>query len=884
MRLLDKLTFALRGITGRRRHEEEMNDEMAHFLALESTRNQAAGMAPEEALRQARITLGGDQTKESVREMRPGVWLETFWQDIKFAARLLRKNPGYFAVAFITIALGIGANTAIFSLVYAVLLRPLPYANPERLAIVQTDRAGEPRAPQVSYMDLEDMRAQHSGIESAGAVLLDQFITGGDEQPMLRDGMDVTPSLFATLGVQPALGRAFLPAGATEGKDAVAILSYGLWQESYGGRSDVLGQSILLNGKPRTIVGVLPKGFEFNPFGHEFVTRGPEIYVPLLPTTRLARHRSIFAMETVVRLRAGVSWESAQAELNQISAGLAQKYPDTNTGRTLALTPLTEILASEARPALCLLMAAVGAVLLAVCVNLANLMIGRVTAREQELAVRVALGAARWRLLRQLLAESLMLVTLGGAAGTLLAWWFTPRLIAALGVALPSTVETKADPAVLGFGLALSLISGIASGLLPARSIWLKKFDACLHATARSTAGKSRSRLRKGLVVAEVTLSCVLLVGAGLLLSSFLALLNVQPGFDPARLLTFQLTLSNSRYETRAQVAQTLSDLTGNIERLPGVRRATVTGSLPMSGNNSGTEVRVEGRALAPGQQPPTARWQYVQQGYFQALGIRVQRGRDFEESDIARPHVTIISESMARTVFPGEDPIGKRVTYGPSGGNADWHEIIGIVDDVKHISMREIPIPRAYDLFGQHAGLSAFVAVRTERNASQLMTDIRAILRKLDPGAPVYSVRTMEQWIGRSVRNDRALAILVGVFAFTALFLAAVGTYGVISSLVQQRTREIGIRMALGAAPNTILKGTVGEGLRLTVLGLVLGLIASISVAPLLRGLLFGVGPADPRTFVAVALLLLVVAVAACYVPARRAAHVDPILALRQE
>jgi len=590
-------------------------------------------------------------------------------------------------------------------------------------------------------------------------------------------------------------------------------------------------------------------------------------------------------MEMIARLRSGVSQEKAQAELTQISAGLADKYRDTNSGRALVFTPLREQIVGRARPALYLLMAAVGAVLLAACVNLSNLMMGRMSAREQELAVRAALGASRFRLLRQLLVESTLLVGLGGAAGILLARWFLPRLMGMIDTRLPGAETMGIHAEALGFAVLLSLLTGVASGLLPARALWQSRREENLHGAGRATAGANRARLRKSLVVAEIALSSMLLAGAGLLGSSLLALLNVRPGFDPSGLLTFKLTLSDSRYQTRAQIAATLTQLTQRIEQLPGVTRATVTGSLPLGNNNIGTSVWVEGRILPAGQQPPMARWQYVQQGYFQAMGIRLLRGRAFEERDIARkPHVTVISESMARRDFPGEDPLGRRVSFGPQGGNADWHEIIGIVDDVRHDSMRETPFPRAYDLFGQHAGMSAFAAVRTARSAEQVIPEVRAILRELDPGAPVYTVRSMQQWIDQSVSGERALTILLGIFALAALFLGAVGAYGVISSLVEQRTREIGIRIALGASPRAILNATMGEGLRLAALGLVIGLAVSLGLAPMLRQILFGVGPSDPRTFLTVTVVLLGVALAASYVPARRAARVDPMTALRQE
>ena len=887
MRLLQRIRFALGQFFRPGKFEADLHDEVADFVAREAAQREASGETASEAARKARVEMAGiEQTKERVRGMRPGVWLETLWQDVRFAARMLRKNPGYAAVALVTMALGIGANTAIFSVVNAALLQPLPYRNAEQLVLLQTERGAEGRLPQVAFLDYQDIRAQHSGIENAAAILLDEFITGGDEQPARRFGLRVTPSFFSTLGVLPALGRAFTEEEAIAGKDRVAILSHGLWKEAYAGDRNVLGKTVVLDGERHTIVGVMPEKFDFFlPMTDTFVIQDTDIYVPLGPGHPLAQRRSIFTMEVVARLRAGVSRARAEAELAQISRGLAEKYPDTNSERTIVMTPLREQVVGGLRAALYLLMAAVGAVLLVACANLANLMVGRMAAREQELAVRAALGASRGRLVRQLLAESTLLVATGGALGVLLAWRLMPQFTAMLESRFGGAEKIQLDVTAVVYAVLLSAIAGVASGVLPARSLWHGRREEVLHGAGRSTSGAGRSRTRKILVVAEIALSCVLLAGAALLGGSLLALLRVPLGFDPANMVTFQVTLSSSRYQTRAQVAQSLENLKQELERLPGVTRATVSGSLPLSGHNTGTAVFIEGRMPPVGQQPPTSRWQYVQPGYFAAMGIPLVKGRDFEGRDIERnPHVTVISEAAARRDFPGENPIGKGVAYGPPGASPDWHEIIGVVGDVRHGGLREEPAPRVYDLLGQHGGLSVFGIVRSERDAAQMMPGARAAMAKIDPGAPIYSVRTMQQWMARSANRERTLATLLGVFAGVALFLAAVGAYGVIATLVAQRTREIGIRMALGAEPRTILRATVWEGAQLALIGLGLGVAASLALGPLVRGLLFGIGAADPGMFAAVAAVMLVVALAAFYIPARRAARIDPIIALRQE
>jgi putative ABC transport system permease protein len=504
-------------------------------------------------------------------------------------------------------------------------------------------------------------------------------------------------------------------------------------------------------------------------------------------------------------------------------------------------------------------------------------MIGRVTAREQELAVCAALGASRGRLIRRLLVESMLMVSMGGLAGVVLAGLSLPQITERLASRVPGAAAISLNAPVLLFAVVACLLTGIVSGVLPARVLWRQTE---LNAKAQSR----KEKMRKGLVVTEIAVSCVLLAGAILLGSSFLSLMRVRTGFDSTELLTFQIRLSKSRYETRKQIAHTLSEFTQRIAALPGVKSATATSSMPFSGHNTGTAVWIEGR-MPPSGQPPESRWQFVQPGYFETMRVPLIRGRLFEARDLEhKTHVTVISESIARRDFPTENPIGKRVSYGVPGGDTDWHEIIGVVGDVRHGTLREEFVPRVYDLLGQHADLNLFVAVRTSQSASQIMPSIRAILSHLDAGAPVYDVRTMEQWKAHSVGREQMLAAIVALFAAAALFLGAVGAYGVISSLVAQRTREIGIRMALGAAPKTILRSTVSEGLQLALTGLAIGVLVSFAFAPMLRGLLFGVQFADPRTFVVVAAALIVVSLAACYIPARRAARVDPMIALRQE
>ena len=887
MRMLNRIRFALNSLRNRDRFEADMNAEIADFLERDTEHRMRQGLSKDAAVRAARVEMHGvEQTRERVRELRPGVWFELFWQDVRFAARTFRRRPAYLFLALLTIALGIGANTAIFSLIHAVLMQPLPYRDADRLVLLQT-QTRDSLVPQVAYLDFTDVRDQHPGIENATIFLYDAVVLerqSGERQPVRKYGLRVDSSFFETLGVNPSLGRGFAKKEMIAGNDRVVVISDRLWKQEFGKQNNILGRQILINEQPRAIIGVMPEKFEiFLPMMETFTIQDIDIYVPLPDPRDYALYRSVFMMEAIARLRTGVTQKQAESDLAYISNQLAEMYPETNGNRALVMTPLKDQMTGSVRSALHLLMAAVVAVLLVACANLANLLIGRITARDQELAVRVALGASRLRLIRQLLAESVLMVGIGGIAGIALAWAVLPQITQHLASRVPNAPGIHLNAPVLLFAIGVCLITGIASGLLPARVLWRNR-NAGLHGAARGFSG-DRARMRKGLVVTEIALSCVLLAGAILLGSSFLSLMRVPIGFDSGKLLTFQIRLSESRYETRKQIAQTFRAFTERMGALSGVERSTVTSSLPLSGHNSGTAVWIEGRMPASGGQPPESRWQFVQPGYFETMRVPLLSGRLFQANDLEQQtHFTVISESVARRDFPNENPIGKRVAYGPPGQETDWHEIIGVVGDVRHGTLREKPVPRVYDLLGQHADLNLFVVVRTDQKASQIMPSIRAIASQLDPGAPLYDVRTMDQWKANSVDREQMLAEIVTLFAVAALFLGAVGAYGVISSLVTQRTREIGIRMALGAEPRSVLRSTIGEGLRLAAAGLAIGLIVSFSLAPMLRGILFGIDSTDPRAFVIVIASLLLVALAACYIPARRAAHVDPILALRQE
>ena len=867
-----------------------MNEEISDFLERDTNEKMKEGLARESAERLARVEMQGvQQTKERVRELRPGVWFEIFWQDIGFAARILRKRPAYVALAVATMALSIGATTAIFSLLHAVLLHPLPYGDSGRLVLFQTVMP-DSHVAQVSYLDFIDLRDQHPDIESATLLLNDEFVlqeqtSGGISQPMRKLGLQVMPNFFQTLGVQPSFGRGFAQNERVPGKNQVAVISNRLWKEAFGGQHNIIGKEMLLNERPFLIIGVMPPDFDvFLPMTDSFTIQDTDIYIPLPEGHPYTVHRSTFTFESIARLQKNVNFKKAEAETLQISRQLAQKNPDTNTNRFLIMTPLREYVLGGALPALHLLIAALVAILLVACSNLSNLMIGRITERDQELTIRAALGAPSSRLIRQLILESILVVGIGGLGGVFIAWFLLPQMTERLASHVPDATSIGINAPVMSFTILVCLITGIASALIPARALWRRDGTTNLNEGSRASAGIQRARMRKALVVTELALSCVLLAGAILLGSSFLSLMRVRLGFDSTKLLTFEITLSDTRYETRKQIARTLSEFTQRIAALPGVERATATGSLPLSGNNTSTSVWIEGRLPPSGIQPPEVRWQFVQPNYFETMRIPLVRGRFLEERDLERKsHVTLISESEAQRDFPNENPIGKRVSYGPPGQDTDWHEIIGVVGDIRHGTLREEPTPRVYDLLGQHAGLSVYIAIRTGLSPPRIMPSIRAIASQLDPGAPLYDVRTMEQWKTRAADREQMLVTILGFFAAAALFLGAVGAYGVISSLVTQRAREIGVRMVLGAEPKTILISTILEGLKLASAGLTIGLLAFFALAPMLRGMLFGVQYSNPGTIATVITVLLFVSLIAAYVPAQRASRVPPIIVLRQ-
>jgi len=801
--------------------------------------------------------------------------MDTFWQDLRYGSRVLLKNPGFTAVAILALALGIGANSAIFSVVNAVLLRPLPYHDPDRI-MTALHSGWFPVAP----ANFLDWRAQNHVFERiAAAQAWGASLTGRDKPEQLK-ALQVTPDLFPVLGVDPVLGRTFLPEEDRPGAGRVVVLSHQLWQRRFGGDPKIVGQTLVLNGVGHTVVGVMPPGFQFAPF---WVTNA-ELWVPLDLTLRV-NDRAGRSLRVFARLKPGVTREQAQAEMDTISRRLEQQYPGTNKSLDVTVDPLHEKVVGKVRQALLVLLGAVSFVLLIACANVANLLLARSAARQKEIAIRTALGAGRLRLVRQLLTESMLLASLGGALGLLLARWGVKFLVALSPANLPRVETINLDSRVFGFTLAISLLTGLVFGLAPALQASKLDLNESLKEGGRSaTEGIRRNRVRSLLMISEVALALVLLIGAGLMIRSFRRLQAVEAGFDPRRVLTLVVPLRSSQYSTGPQRSAFFQRLIERVGALPGVESASAINHLPLAGDIWTLGFTVEGRPAPPPGEGPSAAYRIIRPNYFHTMGISLLKGRDFTEHDAAgTPGVAIINEAFARNIWPHEDPIGKRIRVNDDG--PDPREIVGIVKDVKQREWTAEPMREMYLPYLQNPAPSYLTLVaRTTADPLSLAAAVRNEVWTIDKDVPVSQVASMEQVIAGATGGPRFNLLLLNLFASVALILAAVGIYGVMAYSVSQRTHEIGIRLALGAQTTDVIKLVVGQGMALTLIGVAIGLAAAFAVTRLMSSLLFGVSATDPLTFAVIALLLLLVALVACYLPARRATKVDPMVALRYE
>ena len=790
-------------------------------------------------------------------------------QDLRYGTRTLLKSPGFTAVAVLTLALGIGANTAIFSVVDTLLLRPLPLKDPGRLVLVRDTQPGVDNAP-ASYPEYLDWKERSKTFEALGAFFNTTFSLTGKGEPEELPALRISAGLFPMLGLFPAQGRGFRPEEEKPGAERVALISHALWQRRFDASPSVLGTPIALAGEPYTVVGVMPPGIAFG--------RHPDVYIPLRLDEKRAP-RGLHFMTVLGRLRSGPDLTRARAEVESMAARLRA---EAVTRHGIVITPLQEQMVGDTRPALLVLFGAVGLVLLIACANVANLLLARAASRQKEIAIRRAVGASRSRLIRQLLTESLVLSLVGGGLGLLLAWWGVDLLVSA-GARLPRIEEIRIDGTVLAFTAGVALLTGLLFGLAPALQASSADFHESLKEGGRQTGlGSGRQRLRSLLVVSEVALSLVLLIGAGLLIRSFVSVLDNDMGFDPSRVLALDLSLPLSSYGEPEKQAAFFKELLARVNRLPGVKGAAVVSHLPLGGNNTNSGLLIEGRTW-PRDELPLADDRLVSADYFRVLGIHLVRGRTFTPRDVESSlHVAVINESLARRFFSHTDPIGKRIDM--QWKTSGWQEIVGVVGDIKHDGLDLPSEPAVYVPYLQTPDSGMTLVVRATGDPLGLVGAVRAQVYGVDRNQPVSRVRTMEELVAESVGPRRLSMSLLSGFASLALFLAAVGIYGVMSTSVAQRTHEIGVRMALGARRSDVMRLVVGQGAKLTLAGLGLGLAAALPLTRLLSVLLFGVSATDPLTFCGVSFLLTAVALLACYLPARRASRVDPMAAIRCE
>jgi putative ABC transport system permease protein len=802
--------------------------------------------------------------------------MDSIIKDIRYGFRSLLKRPGFTLIALVALALGIGANTAIFSLVNAVVIRPLPFADPDRLVWVYGNiRNGGNRAS-VSPPDFLDYRNQNKTFEqfaASGTLPLSLNLTGtGDPERLIVSG--ITGNYFDAFGVVPALGRGFTLENEKPGQDQVTVLSHSFWQKRFAGDPGIVNKTINLDGKAYEVLGVMPAELS--------LPQAADIWVPLNFDGDIdMKMRKAHFLRPIGRLKEGVSLTQAQADTDRISAQLEQQYPDSNTGWNLRLLSLREQLVGGSRTIVFILFGAVGFVLLIACANVANLLLVRAATREREIALRTALGASRWRIVRQMITESLLLSLIGGLLGALLAMWGVQLLVSLSENNLPSTANVNIDLTVLVFTLLISVVTGVLFGLAPAfRTLKVNLTDSLKDGARGGAEGTLRNRTRSLLVVFESAVAVMLLIGAGLLVRSLIALQRVDPGFEANNVLTLRIDLARKKYDSPEKTSAFFRELETRLGGLPGVESVGSVTELPLSGQLNDLPFTVEGRPPVSPDQAFDADWRRVNQNYFSALHIPLLRGRNFTEQEVqGSAPVLIVSQQLVDTVFPNEEALGKRLVSALGG---QPFEIIGIVGDIRHGSLANTPFMAMYLPTRQPRGTN--LVIRTKNDPLSIVGAVRKEVQALDPDQPISAVKTMNDWVTSAVAAPRYRTTLLALFAALAMILAATGIYGVMSYSVAQRTHEIGVRMALGARRRDVLKLVVRQGMILAVVGVIVGLAGAFALTRVMATLLFGVTAKDPVTFGVVAILLILVAFLACFVPARRATKVDPLVALRYE
>jgi putative ABC transport system permease protein len=880
-RLWRKLQWTL----ARRRRERELSDELEFHLSVDAAEAEAAGLTAERARSAAQRELGSmARVAEDARAAWGWPLLEQILQDVRYALRTLARNPGFAAAAVVTLMLGVGMTTAIFSTVYGVLLRPLPFEAPERLMMLHTVITGETtRDRTLSPPNFASLREETRSLESVAAFVSGQETLTGAGDPQQLEGARVTAGFFELLRVRAAIGRTFDRREHEPGQDQVAVLGYGVWQRAFGGASSIIGRTIVLDGSPRVVIGVMPAGFDFPAACAVWLPQPHED--PFLPTSTIGRAFNTW-LPVIGRLRDGATLESLHADLGEVGRRLEARFPDSNAGVGFIARPAHDEMVGEVRRPLLLLLGAVALVLSIACANVAGLLLARAARRREEMAVRASLGASRGRLVRQLVIESMVLGVGGGALGVLLATWATGRLAAAPVSGLPRLDAIRVDGAVLAFALAVTLLAGVLAGLLPAIRAAGDSLGGALRTAGRSGLASQRGRrLRSGLVVGQLALAVVLLVGAGLFLRSFLRLTAVDPGFRAERVLSFRVDLPGTLYGSKSRVTAYYDQVIERLDALPGVQSVGVASRRPPVGRLA-SRFRVDRREQP--EREPSIGIVSISPAYFETMGIDVVKGRGFTLADrMGSAPVVILNEAAAREFFPGEDPVGRRLvnfSYNPIEDIASAFTIVGVIRDYRNGGLGQRARTEAYFPQAQ-AGLGRmFVAVRANSDPLMLTAAIRAELLAIDPNLAIPTFQTIEQLVSDSVARPRFLTLVLSLFSAVALLLAAVGIFGLLSFTVAQRTHEIGVRLALGASPGSVVRGIVREALALVALGLGIGLAAALALSGLIERQLYGVAPTDPTAFVGVALVLGGTAVVASLVPALRAAAVDPLIALRTE
>jgi predicted permease len=872
----------LRLLVGRRSFERELEDEVRFHLEMEARRHMERGLGPEAARALAEREFGRvERYKDEVRDVRGITWMDDVSRDVRFALRTLRKSPAFALVAVLCLALGIGANAAIFSVVDAVLLSPLPYSRPERLVRLYETQPG--RGPSwrgsVSWENYRDWVEQVKGLSGIAAYTQQSKNLSGAEGAERLRAIAVTANLFDVLGAHPRLGRGFQAGEDRPGAAPVVVVSEGLWQRRFGANPSLVGQTLTLDGQPHTVVGVMPDKARF-PAGSQ-----TDLFVPFIRDADGVDRRGYHFLSIVGRLRDGVTLEAANTELRQVARRIEEAWPVAQTGRSAEAVALTETVVGQARPALLILLGAVGLVLLIACANVANLLLARAATRRQEVAIRLALGASRARIIRQMLVESLLLSIAGAGLGLLLAWWGLNGLETLVQRALPLSDGVPLQGRILGFLLLVATASAVLFGLVPALQATRGDLRAGLtDAGARASASGSHHRFRSGLVVAEIALSLILLVGAGLLIRSFYTLLNTEPGLDERSVLTAHLPVPAGKYKPEEVGPRLYEPVLERARGLPGVKSVGLISMLPIQSAWTNGSYAVDGEPPPEPGKEPMAEYRFTSPDLFRSLGIPLLAGRDFADADGRQGEVSvIINQTLAQRHFKDQNPVGRRLVL-----NNEPATIIGVVGDVRQAGLdqqplAEIHMPYNHPKFGGWIQDTTLV-LKTSVTPASVTSALRDAVRSVDTDQPIYEVLTMEEVISRSVAGRRLNLLLLGTFAVIALVLATAGLYGVISYLVAQRTREIGIRVALGARTRDVVWLVMRQGAVLAATGIGVGLVGALGLSRLVESLIYGVSARDPLTFTALAAFLGCVALLATWLPARRAARVDPVIAIKSE